>query len=430
MTTTGPVHELAPAARPHELLVPIVLELAPIRRLLVIDVADDPTYRGLEPQILDGPEGCGMVLLAYRHDGRVEVYAESRLRLDPSGYEGLGEGLLGIYRTAFEQARFDVTADGLKVDVSFSAPGGRRVDLRIHEHLTGPRDRFPVLAPVGGAFGQPAFFPFLWLPGLSFVPVAGTDVCLRVDGEQRTVRRLPLPVGGRRCLMARYDPDVMVCQVNPDWVAELPRVPTRPIGTAAAHGVGIVDVDGYPGIGGVRVSRGNHTCSVELDPPLPDLTAVRPSTHHQGTNPAPGRRHHRAPRTLRARPHRRCRRARDRPVRALAYPATTAASRPAVPPTDLPPVADDLPLAGHARPHRPRGSDPTMDVEVVSDLDDLSDAVGVPAFPAGAERAPRLGRKGCSDARSGRSDPSIPGVDPWPTTRVWRSPGGAAGVAR
>ena len=216
MTATGPRPETARPADAGGPLVPITLELGPIRRLLVIDVADDPTYRALEPQVLDGPEGAGMVLLAYLHDGHVELFAEPHVQVDPSGYEGLGEGMLGIHHTEFEAARFEVTDDGLKVDVAFTAPNGRRVELRMHEHLTGPRDAIPVLAPVGGAFDSPAFFPFIWLPGLSFVPVRGTEVELRVDGETRTIPPLPLPLGGRRCLMARYDPDVMACELNPD----------------------------------------------------------------------------------------------------------------------------------------------------------------------------------------------------------------------
>ncbi len=206
---------VTPAAQGGDgLLLPITLELGPIRRLLVIDVGDDPTYRALEPQVLDGPDGDGLVLLAYRHDGQVELYAEPQVQVDPAGYDGLGEGVHGIHHTEFEAARFEVTEDGLKVDVAFTAPNGRRVDLRMHEHLTGPRDRFPVLAPVGGAFDTPAFFPFIWLPGLSFVPVRGSEVALRVDGEVRTIPRLPLPLGGRRCLMARYDPQVMACELN------------------------------------------------------------------------------------------------------------------------------------------------------------------------------------------------------------------------
>lgn len=78
-----------PVAGTTDVLVPITLELAPMRVLLIIDVADDPTYRTLEPQLLAKPGGVGLVLLAYRHDGYVELYAEPDVPVDPSGYDGL-----------------------------------------------------------------------------------------------------------------------------------------------------------------------------------------------------------------------------------------------------------------------------------------------------------------------------------------------------
>lgn len=279
---SDPSHAPGRPTEAGELLVPISLSLSPIRRLLIVDIADDPTYRTLEPQILDGPDGDDLVLLAYRHDDHVELYVPSDCDVDASGYDGLGKGLAGIHRTEFDAARFEVTDDGLQLDLSLAAPDGRRFDLRIHEHLAGPRDRFPVLAPVGGTFDAPAFFPFLWLPGMSFVPVRGTEVHVRVDGQARSVPRLPLPIGGRRCLMARYDPDVMVCQLNLDSVHTPTRVSTPLAGGAPDPGIDIVAVDGGHGIAAVRVARGSHTCTAVLDPPLPDLQALPNPTRRSG----------------------------------------------------------------------------------------------------------------------------------------------------
>ena len=268
-----------------DLLVPITLELSPIQRLLIIDVADDPSYRTLEPQVLDGPDRCVLVLLAYRHDGYVELYVPSGSEVDRSGYDGLGKGLDGIYPVVFEQACFEVADDGLKLDLALAAPNGRRFDLHLHEQLRRPRDRFPALAPVGGGFETPAFFPFVWLPGLSFIPVRRTEVDVRVDEQARNVPRLPLPIGGRRCLMARYDPDVLVCQVNPDDVEVATRVPVPPEDASQAvdvEAVEVVEVETGHGIAALRVGRGGHTCALRFEPPLPDLRALPVPTRRQG----------------------------------------------------------------------------------------------------------------------------------------------------
>jgi hypothetical protein len=67
MTFARPDDASEPSIDSDGSLVPVVLELARSDASLVIDVADDPGYRGLEPQVPDGPSG-GVVLLAYRHD--------------------------------------------------------------------------------------------------------------------------------------------------------------------------------------------------------------------------------------------------------------------------------------------------------------------------------------------------------------------------
>ncbi len=279
---SAPSRPVGRPADPHELLVPITLELSPIRRLLIIDIADDPTYRTLEPQVLGGAGKDVLVLLAYRHDGYVELYAPTGGDVDPSGYDGLGKGLHGLHHAPFDLARFEVDDDGLHLELALAASNGRRFDLRMHEHLAGRRDRFPVLAPVGGAFDTPAFFPFLWLPGMSFVPVRGTEVGVRVDGQVRSIPRLPLPIGGRRCLMARYDPDVLVCQLNPDSVRVAPRVPVPGTQGPAGPDVDIVEVHEGFAITAIRVGRGGHTCAVRLAPPLPDLRSLPAHSHRSG----------------------------------------------------------------------------------------------------------------------------------------------------
>ena len=262
---------------------PVAFELSTLRGLLLIDLADDPTYRTLEPQLIDGAEGVGLTLLAWRHDGQVELYADEHVPVDGSGYDGLEQGLAGIQRTAFEPGRFEITDDGLKLDIGISAPNGRRFELRIHEHLKGRRDHFPMLAPVGGSFNAPAFFPFLWLPTLSFVPVRRTEVTLRVDGQPRAISRLPLPIGGHSCFMARYDLDAMVCQLNPSWATDPSQTPAGATGASHQAQRDLVDVDGQPALAGLRVRRGVHSCAVRLDPPLLDPLRVAPPAHLQGS---------------------------------------------------------------------------------------------------------------------------------------------------
>jgi hypothetical protein len=261
---------------------PFALQLSSLRGLLLMDLADDPVYKTLEPQVIEGTGGVGLTLLAWRHDGQLELYAEEHVQVDESGYDGILEGLAGIQRTTFDPARFEITDDGLKLDIGISAPNGRRFNLHLHEHLKGGRDHFPFLAPVGGSFTAPAFFPFLWLPTISFVPVRGTDVAVRVDEQSRAASRLPVPIAGRRRLMTRYDLDAMVCQLNPTWATDPTQTPVGATGSSSHDEQELLDIDGQPALAGLQVRRGVHGCAVRLDPPLPDPTTVPPGTRLQG----------------------------------------------------------------------------------------------------------------------------------------------------
>jgi len=321
--------------------------------------------------VLAQPDGgTGLVLLAYRHDGRVELFADAGVEVDASGYDGLGEGLAGLHRTAFAPAVCEVTGAGLQVDLGIATPDGGRIEVRLRERLARGRDTIQMLAPVGGTFTSPAFFPFLWLPSLSFVPVRGTQVRVRIDGQDRRIARLPLPLGGRRCLMARYDPDVMVAQVNPTWVSEALRV--RADGTDAADaadgadaadaadrttpGAQRVDVgerDGRPAIRGVTVRRGPHACAVRLDPPLPDPRRLSDGSAVGGTVALEADGVSRLRGAYRVARQRRSAWPGHRPVRAVAGAAAAPPAGRAVPAPAVSPLADDLPVGGDARAHRP-----------------------------------------------------------------------------
>lgn len=269
----------------QQLLIPFALERAPIRRLLVIDIAHDPILRAIEPQLLELDDGTTtVVVIAYRRDGYVELYSQHGVKVDPSGYR-LDRGLLGPYSTSFEHATFAVTPAGLQLDVVFTAVDGRKIELHIHENLPDGRDHFPALAPVGGSFNTPEFFPLFWLPAMSFLPVHCTDTNVRIEGLPRAIRRLPIPFGGRRCLFARYDPDVAIWQVNPSRISQSARVFCT---DAATQVLGNMEVD-VAGSGEdlaietIRVRDGVHTSSIAFEPGLPDLARLPDSRLPCGT---------------------------------------------------------------------------------------------------------------------------------------------------
>ena len=70
----------------RRVLCPFDLQLWDVDRMLNFEIADDPCYEGLELQVFDDPvNGRGMiVMLKRRQDGRLDIYRQPGLALDPA----------------------------------------------------------------------------------------------------------------------------------------------------------------------------------------------------------------------------------------------------------------------------------------------------------------------------------------------------------
>ncbi len=83
--------------------------------------------------------------------------------------------------------------------------------------------------------------------------------------------------------MARYDPDVLVFQLNPASHRSPRRVQRRGGPGPHTDGIELAHSGGAYGIATVRVDRGGHSCAVLLDPPLPDLGALPNGAQRSGS---------------------------------------------------------------------------------------------------------------------------------------------------
>ena len=78
---------------PSQLLCPFDLHMWAVDRMLNFEITDDPHYQGLEVQVFDDPaHGRGMaVLLRRRDDGRMDIYRQPGLTLEPEMAQVGGE---------------------------------------------------------------------------------------------------------------------------------------------------------------------------------------------------------------------------------------------------------------------------------------------------------------------------------------------------
>ena len=112
------------ASRP--LLCPFDLQMWVVDRMLNFEIVDDPIYEGPALLVFDDPaQGTGMiVLLKRRQDRRFDIYRQPGLTLDPELAQVGGE--LGAWVEAdIDPARFDISHDGVDVDVRFADRAGR-----------------------------------------------------------------------------------------------------------------------------------------------------------------------------------------------------------------------------------------------------------------------------------------------------------------
>ena len=117
----------------HRLVLPIRLGIDPMEGLLVASFKGDPEFEGLEPQVFDDPiNGKGMRVLRYRKDGRVDVYWQPGVKVDRSTFT-VGAGIGDFAQTTIDPAHFEITAQGVDLNIAFTDAQGRKVELRVRE---------------------------------------------------------------------------------------------------------------------------------------------------------------------------------------------------------------------------------------------------------------------------------------------------------
>jgi hypothetical protein len=151
------------------------------------------------------------VLLRRRSDGHIDIYRQPGLTLDPEMAQVGGE--LGEWReTAIDPARFDISPDGVDVDVRLTDMAGRVIEVRIDDRDGRRRHRGTLLAPVGAVVKDPASLPLFMMGGCDLVRRSGPVCDLRIDGRPLATGRLP---GGwlhrRRLIKYTADPMVVIC---------------------------------------------------------------------------------------------------------------------------------------------------------------------------------------------------------------------------
>ena len=282
---------------------PFHLHTDPMAGLLLVNFDRDPDriYVGLEPQAFDDAvHGRGILVLGWRVDGRVDVFHDPGLRLDPETYGIAGKGLHKMAERSFADARFELGPAGAQVDLGFEDLEGRNVRLLIRETDIRPRRPFGFLAPMGSAASDPPALPLVYVHDFYFVRRAGTEVRIEIDGRSHRGDTIPLLLDGTWVHFLRYSPDPFIVTWNPKpeggaEVLEVGSETATDIITAESRGVRyeLAANGSFHEIRRMSRREGEHEIAVEFSPAFPHLLALRDGIEVSGsfrisTHPAAG----------------------------------------------------------------------------------------------------------------------------------------------
>lgn len=268
-----PIHNL-----PQEQLFfnPFRIQIDPMERLLLVNLENDPDslYIGFEPQVFnDSINGTGMLVIAWRADGYVDVYHQPGLNPDPGKYDIAGKGLKNKVCSPLHKAFFRVEEQGVQAWFSLEDIWGRTIEVGISESNSTKRKPFGLLAPMGQAATQPSAMPVVLLHDFYFVRQKNTEIIVRIDGTEHKPDKLPIPLDRRRMYFARYSPDPLIATLNPAFSGILqPLAVTDPIVAGIDNTLCIMESNhGIWGLKKMEIAHAQHNLTLAFEPAFPDI---------------------------------------------------------------------------------------------------------------------------------------------------------------
>jgi len=271
-------NRIAGVEKGTRLPVPFSMSITPMEALLFVTFEQDPdsVYSAFEAQRFDDDlQGTGRLVIGWRVDGKVDVFHDPQLWLDPDGYDVCEGGLAHMVPRDFKDSFFTVGASGMEAHFSFEDLQGRLIEFQIRERNKKTPRPFGFLAPVGEGSENPSAMPILMLHDFYFVRRKGTEISITINGRSHRPDVINFPIDWSIMYFTRYTPEPMVMFFNPAFAG--------PVSTLAVTGeervieedtIYEVDyLDGNPFLKGIQRETDGPSVRLSFEPAFPNLSA-------------------------------------------------------------------------------------------------------------------------------------------------------------
>ena len=161
---------------------------------------------------------------------------------------------------------------------------GKLIEFKVEEML---RKKWSegFLAPIGASDAiMFPYFPFFHMKNMNFVLRSGTEITVRIGGEERKPKKLPIPVNWEFVYLSRYTPSPIIACWNRPHNGELHPLQTK--GQSVCQGKKItyelVENNGHHEIRKMLGVNERHEVSFDFSPPIPDLVGLKEGTALEG----------------------------------------------------------------------------------------------------------------------------------------------------
>lgn len=264
-------------------ITPFNLSIDAMRQLMLIPFEKDPDryYNLFEIQKASSGNGdARLLVIAYKNDGTADVYYQEDYPLASQSYI-LNHAL--FIKTNFNETRFEVNLNNLKVVVSFKDKYGRDIFLSVEESGTEQKKPFTLLAPVGIISKDPQTLPIYYMYKMSFVKKNSSKIKILIDDLSHKPDDFQLPIDCSSNYFTRYSLDTF----NADWNKSFQGTPVMlaPESNCLTDSGVFYELNNnreHFEIKRMSAQREQHNILIEFSPPVPDLLCLKNNIFTEG----------------------------------------------------------------------------------------------------------------------------------------------------